>query len=564
MLVRTHRKSFGYARCGILLLVVLALLGMVMPVMACDGGWYNNDWSNRKPITIDHTRVVSDQKDFPVMVSLGSDTDLVAHAQNGAGDLVFTLADGTTKIPCKVESYSRSNGALVAWVKVPTLSSSEDTKLYLYYGNAAAKDQQDTSSSTWTDTYKGNWRKRDIVSWVQTEYNNHNNPSGFCSKSSQESRPQVVTPTPTPTPTVTPTPTPAPTTDTPTQTSQWSDCGWTYRRAITIDHTKVAADQTDFPVLISLTSDAGLTAHAQPSGNDILFTLGDQKTKVPHRIESYTSTTGALVAWVKVPTLSSTTNTVLYMYYGDPTASVQQDASGSWSYRFKGTWNRDAVKSWVMTKYNNQMNPSTFYALGPETFPPQSCSPTPAPTMAPDQTRIVVPVDSTPAPVDPAVTPAPVDPAVTPTPVDTTPVPTSAFSCPAGSYGLVTGDGELAGCVAITNDWSVNETTDEYGNVTDTLVDTVSVAYSMADGYCLQEANVAIGYDTDSTPLMFPHAFDATACARDFTFTYEMPFGTDDVAYLYITPTGTVQKSDGTGTQDVTSPDNPIYYTIQG
>ncbi|HVN76934.1 MAG TPA: glycoside hydrolase family 44 protein, partial [Thermoanaerobaculaceae bacterium] len=88
--------------------------------------------------------------------------------------------------------------------------------------------------------------------------------------------------------TVTPTPTPTLPPDDPTQTTQWTDCGWNYRKSITIDHTKVLADQKDFPVLINVNSDPSLATHAQTSGKDFLFTLGDMKTKVPHKIETFT------------------------------------------------------------------------------------------------------------------------------------------------------------------------------------------------------------------------------------------------------------------------------------
>ncbi len=571
--MRPHKKSFA---CGFTFLVILVILGIAMPAMACDTSgttqnpqWYDNGWGHRKAITIDKTKVVSEQKDFPVMISLGSDNDLAAQAQGSGNDLVFTLGDGTTKVPCKVESYTSSNGALVAWVKVPDLSSASNTVLYMYYGNRGASNQQDTSSSTWTDTYKGNWRKRDIVSWSQTEYNNHNNPSSFYSKGSDEAKPQAVTPAPTPTPTVTPTPTPTPAADSgPTQTQLWNDCGWAYRKAITIDSTKVAADQADFPVLINLATDPGLVAHAQPTGNDILFTLGDEKTKVPHKIESYTSTTGALVAWVKVPLLSSGANTVLYMYYGNPTAATQQDTSGSWSYRYKGIWSKKAIESWIQTKYNNQMNPSTFYALGTEAYQPQSCSPTPVPTPTPttaptftvNTAMTVVPVDVITAEPTEKSTPAPViiDPTPTVTP---TPVPTPAFACPGDSYSLVTTNSDIAGCVAVTNDWSIDEETNG-------LLDTLSVSYTMADGFSLKSADVAIAFTpaTGVTP-QYTQSFDASANTKSYTFSIQLPENANDVTYLYATAHGTVQEGTGdtaSADMDVVVPENPIYYIIQG
>jgi hypothetical protein len=111
----------------------------------------------------------------------------------------------------------------------------------------------------------------------------------------------------------------------------WYDQNWQYRKQITINYTKVSANLIDFPVLISLSSDANLASHARSDGWDIVFTSSDKKTKLNHELEKYNSTTGNLVAWVKVPTISSTSNTVLYMYYGNPTSSNQQNCAGVWS-----------------------------------------------------------------------------------------------------------------------------------------------------------------------------------------------------------------------------------------
>ena len=76
--------------------------------------------------------------------------------QSDGGDLLFTSADGTTKLDHEIESYNATTGALVAWVEVSTLSYSADTSLYLYYGNAGAADQWNTAG-TWQGTDEGVW-----------------------------------------------------------------------------------------------------------------------------------------------------------------------------------------------------------------------------------------------------------------------------------------------------------------------------------------------------------------------------------------------------------------------
>ena len=62
--------------------------------------WYDASWAYRKPITIDHARVSggTDLTDFPVLIDLSADADLAAGAQANGNDILFTSADGTTKL----------------------------------------------------------------------------------------------------------------------------------------------------------------------------------------------------------------------------------------------------------------------------------------------------------------------------------------------------------------------------------------------------------------------------------------------------------------------------------
>ncbi len=120
----------------------------------------------------------------------------------------------------------------------------------------------------------------------------------------------------------------------------WYDTDWTYRKKLTIDHYSVDADLTDFPVMIPITDDSLKdTVHgghvAQSTGNDILFTKSDGSTKLSHEIEKYDPITGELVAWVKIDSLSSSTDTVIYMYYGNANCSNQEDATNVWDSNYQ-------------------------------------------------------------------------------------------------------------------------------------------------------------------------------------------------------------------------------------
>src|ERR1019366_8560751 len=126
-------------------------------------GWYSPTWAYRKAITIDHTKIPNaDQSSFPVLVSLTTDAGLSAHPRSDGFDILFTSSDGTTKIPYEREQYTNtSSGTLLAWVNVATLSHTADTVIYLYYGNAAATDQQDTTHAVWDTNYKGVWHLKE-------------------------------------------------------------------------------------------------------------------------------------------------------------------------------------------------------------------------------------------------------------------------------------------------------------------------------------------------------------------------------------------------------------------
>lgn len=122
------------------------------------------------------------------------------------------------------------------------------------------------------------------------------------------------------------------------QTAWYGD--WSYRKKVTIDSTKVAGDLANFPVLIRIT-DTDLRDDAQNDGDDILFTASDGTTKLNHEIELFNGTTGELVAWVNVTSLPSSVDTDIYMYYGNVTATNQENLAGTWDANYAAVWHLD-------------------------------------------------------------------------------------------------------------------------------------------------------------------------------------------------------------------------------
>jgi hypothetical protein len=125
----------------------------------------------------------------------------------------------------------------------------------------------------------------------------------------------------------------------------WYNTAWSNRKPVTVDHTRVSNSSSlaNFPMLFSVT-DATLQAVysggklGKPDGTDILFTASDGVTKLNHEIESFNPNTGQLTAWVNIPILSATADTVIYVYFGNPLASDQQNKTGVWDSDFAGVW----------------------------------------------------------------------------------------------------------------------------------------------------------------------------------------------------------------------------------
>jgi hypothetical protein len=139
--------------------------------------------------------------------------------------------------------------------------------------------------------------------------------------------------------------------------------GYSYGKKITIDYTKVSGSSslTDFPVLLSFTdNDLRTTSNSgyvqSSNGYDIIFTNGNGTTTYSHEIEKYNSTTGEFIAWVKVPSLSATSDTEINMYYGN--SSISSNPSSS------STWNSD----YIMNMHMDDISTSSIGNSSAQTF----------------------------------------------------------------------------------------------------------------------------------------------------------------------------------------------------
>jgi hypothetical protein len=131
-----------------------------------------------------------------------------------------------------------------------------------------------------------------------------------------------------------------------------SDYGnYTYKRTLTISAGGTsggAATTTTNGYAILATTTLTTLKSAANGGNihkldsnnlpvDIAFT-NTSKALLDFHIESYDSSTGAIVAWIEVDDISSTTPKTFNMYYGDGSAGDVSDEAGTYNSTYAGVW----------------------------------------------------------------------------------------------------------------------------------------------------------------------------------------------------------------------------------
>lgn len=130
---------------------------------------------------------------------------------------------------------------------------------------------------------------------------------------------------------------------------------YSFYRSLTIDHTKCgASDSSNFPVTFNgtyswLATVANGGKAQNVNGYDIQFYSDSAlTTALSFEREAYNATTGAVTFWVKIPTLSSSVDTVIYIAYGDSGISTDQSTpTAVWDSNFKGVYHLNQTGSAV-------------------------------------------------------------------------------------------------------------------------------------------------------------------------------------------------------------------------
>ena len=121
--------------------------------------------------------------------------------------------------------------------------------------------------------------------------------------------------------------------------------GYNHYIDVTINASQVSGNSshTNFPVLIDITDNALKTSSnggfvLNSSAYDIAFSYQGNTVTLVHELEDYDANTGSLKAWVKIPSLSATTNTTIRMHFGKNGISTNPSSNAVWNTNYTSVW----------------------------------------------------------------------------------------------------------------------------------------------------------------------------------------------------------------------------------
>jgi sugar lactone lactonase YvrE len=132
-------------------------------------------------------------------------------------------------------------------------------------------------------------------------------------------------------------------------TTSWYST-YVYRKKVTLDATKVSGTGTlaNFPVLLKIVdpdfiyvTNSCTNKIQSPVLNDLAFVDAGspQSNELPYEIDTYDSTTGTLLVWVQLSSLSSNgAGCTLYYYYGSNAPPAHFAASSTWGSDYKAVF----------------------------------------------------------------------------------------------------------------------------------------------------------------------------------------------------------------------------------
>lgn len=280
-------------------------------------------------------------------------------------DIIFTADDGITQLNHQLEKYVSTTGELVVWVNIPTLSTSINTYIYMYYGNSSIVSDQSTTN-TWSNNYYGIWHTHNNSmsdnsgnSYTLTNNSTTNQSPAKVADGRALSGTQWLEVANT----------------FPNITSNFTISGWLY----TTDNTKAGqrlfcddVNNTGGYALSLGDGGTGMLRFYSRNSNPVI--LDGPSNQIANNTWYYVSavadiTNGRKTIYVNGVQAATGTFTNAWGTDNGNSSIGGETASGETGNRLKGRLDEVRVAKtalsadWLLTEYNNQNSPSTFYSI---------------------------------------------------------------------------------------------------------------------------------------------------------------------------------------------------------
>ncbi|HUA81761.1 MAG TPA: DUF2341 domain-containing protein [Dyella sp.] len=124
--------------------IFLCALCLLLPRLGIAGeaSWWNDDWSYRKPITLDTTskggNLAQSAGRMPLLIRLHPGNFQFDGVSKTGADLRFVGSDGKTPLNYQIESFDPVMGVAQIWLDVPDVPNNGQQTIWMYYGNSKA------------------------------------------------------------------------------------------------------------------------------------------------------------------------------------------------------------------------------------------------------------------------------------------------------------------------------------------------------------------------------------------------------------------------------------------
>lgn len=137
---------------------------------------------------------------------------------------------------------------------------------------------------------------------------------------------------------------------------------WSNVIPVVIDSDLIDETLTDFPVLINITASSGINTYdltpvfdeVGDTYNNTAWYANDKATQLYFEVEAWDSTAETAQVWVKIPTVSNATDTVIYFCYeSGQDGSAYNSPADVWDSSYVGVWHLNNNSTTVLDSTSN-------------------------------------------------------------------------------------------------------------------------------------------------------------------------------------------------------------------